>query len=138
MQAVQSRLSAYQHALSRWSWRKFGNGEEQLRMKTKQLVDLQKNESPENIETIKCLQAEIDGIIEREDIKWNKGQSRICIKRVTEIPNSSTRGQIIEGKLTVSEAYKMRVAKRGRRKMRLIRPLLTIMRSCSLQKGLLE
>jgi len=72
MQAVQSRLSAYQHALSRWSWRKFGNGEEQLRMKTKQLVDLQKNESPDNIETIKCLQAEIDGIIEREDIKWKQ------------------------------------------------------------------
>jgi hypothetical protein len=31
MQAVQRHLSACHQALSRWSWRKFGNVEEQLK-----------------------------------------------------------------------------------------------------------
>jgi len=38
--AVQRRLSSCHQALSQWSWRKFGNAIEQLKRKTKQLVEL--------------------------------------------------------------------------------------------------
>jgi hypothetical protein len=40
MLAVQRRLSSCHQALSQWSWRKFGNAIEQLKRKTKQLVEL--------------------------------------------------------------------------------------------------
>jgi hypothetical protein len=55
MQAIQRRVSTCQQALSRWSWRKFGNGEEQIKEKTKQLLELQKQESPALSDSIKRL-----------------------------------------------------------------------------------
>jgi len=74
MHDVQRRLSACQHTLSRWSLEKFGNAEKQLKLKTKQLADLQSRACPENAGAgdISKLQGEIDGILEREDIRWKQ------------------------------------------------------------------
>jgi hypothetical protein len=69
---VQCRLSICQQQLSRWSWKKFRNAAEQLKIKMKQLASLQSRECPDLVEAIKKLQGEIDGIMEREDIKWKQ------------------------------------------------------------------
>lgn len=61
MQDVQCRLSACHQDLSRWSWRKFVNVKEQLKIKTKQLVVLRRRECPALATAISTLQAEIDG-----------------------------------------------------------------------------
>jgi hypothetical protein len=68
MQDVQAHLSLCQQALSRWSWRKFGNEAEQSKRKTKQLAELKKQENLAVFAEIKRLQGEIDDILEREDI----------------------------------------------------------------------
>lgn len=57
--------------LRRWSHRKFGNTERQLKKKTKALEALQKNEGPGDIEAIKQLLREIEYILEQEDVRWN-------------------------------------------------------------------
>jgi hypothetical protein len=72
MQDVQNRLSLCQKALTRWSWKKFGNSHKQLKKKTKMLIKLQEKKSPAVIPEIKRLQEEIDGILEREDIRWKQ------------------------------------------------------------------
>lgn len=69
MDDVQRRLTACQLELSRWSWRKFGNSQQQLKLKTKQLEALQRRECPAIASDISTLHSEIDGILEREDIK---------------------------------------------------------------------
>jgi hypothetical protein len=61
MQDVQRRLSACHQDLSRWSWRKFSNVEEQVKIKTKQLAVLQSRECPALAAAISTLQVEIDG-----------------------------------------------------------------------------
>jgi hypothetical protein len=48
------------------------DGAEQLKIKMKQLASLQSRECPDLVEAIKKLQGEIDGIMEREDIKWKQ------------------------------------------------------------------
>jgi hypothetical protein len=50
--------------LSEWSRRKFGNTEEYLKKKNKELDKLQQTESSSNQGAIKKLQAEIDEISE--------------------------------------------------------------------------
>jgi hypothetical protein len=70
MESVQSKLSASQFSLSRWSSRKFRQSTKVLHQMTQQLKWEQNRENPNNIDTIKRLQGEIDVILARDDAKW--------------------------------------------------------------------
>jgi nucleoside-triphosphatase THEP1 len=69
---VQEKLAPCQTKLKNWSSRKFGQAEKVLKEKTKALEVLQRNEGLENVEEIKCLQGEIDYILDQEDVKWKQ------------------------------------------------------------------
>jgi len=72
MESVQSKLSASQFSLSRWSSRKFRQSTKVLHQMTQQLKWEQNRENPNNIDTIKRLQGEIDVILARDDAKWKQ------------------------------------------------------------------
>jgi hypothetical protein len=70
--SVRNKLVQCQSALKCWSRRKFGQAEETLKKKTKELELLQNGEDSSNQEAIKIQQAEIDFILEQEDIRWKQ------------------------------------------------------------------
>jgi hypothetical protein len=72
IQAVQTKLSSCQHTLSWWSKKKFGQSEENLKRKKKQLLDLQSVSRPGTAMDIKRIKAEIDEILLREDLHWKQ------------------------------------------------------------------
>ncbi|XP_062150081.1 uncharacterized protein LOC133858622 [Alnus glutinosa] len=72
MMDIQSRLSACQKALSRWSKQKFGRDAELLKQKRERLLELQRSSWSEQSVAIKHLQEDIDIILEREDVRWKQ------------------------------------------------------------------
>jgi hypothetical protein len=72
LKEIQVRLSACQKDLSQWSKAKFGRDTEILKQKSKRLLQLQGNNSPNHVEDIKQIQKDIDDLLEREDIKWKQ------------------------------------------------------------------
>lgn len=72
MMDIQSRLSACQKALSRWSKQKFGRDAELLKQKRERLLELQRSSRSEQSVAIKHLQEDIDIILEREDVRWKQ------------------------------------------------------------------
>jgi hypothetical protein len=69
---VRNKLQQCQKVLSGWSRRKFGDTEERLKSKNKELVKLTQAESSSNQGAIKKLQDEIDEILEQEDVRWKQ------------------------------------------------------------------
>jgi hypothetical protein len=72
MWSTRERLKHRQSKLTRWSESKFRSHDRELEEKTKLLVELQKNENGSNGLTIKELKAEIESILEHEDMKWKQ------------------------------------------------------------------
>lgn len=72
MKDIQFRLSACQINLTRWSKQKFEKDAELLKLKSKSLLELQRNNCPDQVDSIKQIQKEIDDILEREDVKWKQ------------------------------------------------------------------
>jgi hypothetical protein len=72
MWSTRERLKHRQSKLTRWSESKFRSHDRELEEKTMLLVELQKNENGSNGLTIKELKAEIESILEHEDMKWKQ------------------------------------------------------------------
>jgi hypothetical protein len=72
LQTAKQKLANCQSVLKRWSGNKFGNAERELKRKRKHLAELQAVSSVDNDETIKQLQADINFIMEQEDIRWKQ------------------------------------------------------------------
>jgi hypothetical protein len=69
---VRQKLDHCRRALTRWNRRKFGDVDESLKKKTKELVQLQQVEHSSNQDAIKKIQSEIDAILEQEDSRWKQ------------------------------------------------------------------
>jgi exonuclease III len=69
---VRQKLNSCQRKLMCWSSRKFGSADKLIKEKTKLLAQLQQNERGDRWEEIKRVQAEIDFILEQEDVKWKQ------------------------------------------------------------------
>jgi hypothetical protein len=72
LQMVQKKLAACQRRFTRWSGKKYGNVDKILKEKTKELEILQLNEGPEHWGDISRIKAEIESIMELEDVKWKQ------------------------------------------------------------------
>jgi hypothetical protein len=70
--STRDRLERCQSKLTRWSDSKFRNHDRVLEEKTKLLAELQRDEDGSNETAIKELKAEIDSILEHEDMKWKQ------------------------------------------------------------------
>ena len=66
------KLANCQADLKRWSGKKFGNANRELKKKRKQLLQLQSLPGTSFATDIKRLQDEIDFILEQEDIRWKQ------------------------------------------------------------------
>jgi hypothetical protein len=69
---VQSRLTSCQKTLSLWSQSKFGRAANILQKKKEELLSLQSRANPALAGAIKTLQADIEKILEREDMRWKQ------------------------------------------------------------------
>jgi hypothetical protein len=69
---IMHRLSSCQRELLRWSNRKFGKVDETLKKKKEQLLELQNRSNLGSLEEIKSIQAEINDILEHEDMRWKQ------------------------------------------------------------------
>jgi hypothetical protein len=69
MRGVQARLSACQRALVGWSHRKYGRMEDLIKEKSATLLSLQNINSPSVAGQIKHLQQEIEGLLEKEEVR---------------------------------------------------------------------
>jgi hypothetical protein len=69
---VQVKLSNCQRSLITWSKRKFGRDADLLKQKKAHLLLLQQRVRPASVVSIKCLQAEIEEILERDDMRWKQ------------------------------------------------------------------
>ena len=67
-----SKLSKCHISLQRWSKGKLGDSADQIKQKTHEVEVLQHNEGPENSEEIKKLNAEIELLLEKEDLRWKQ------------------------------------------------------------------
>jgi hypothetical protein len=72
MKDIQFQLSACQRNLTRWSKQKFEKDAELLKHKSKNLLELQRNNRPNQVDSIKQIHKDIDDILEREDVKWKQ------------------------------------------------------------------
>jgi hypothetical protein len=69
---IMHRLFSCQRELLRWSKIKFGKVDEMLKKKKKQLLELQNRSNSGSLKEIKSIQAEINEILEREDMRWKQ------------------------------------------------------------------
>ena len=67
-----SKLTKCQTSLQKWSKGKLGDNVAQIKQKTHKLEALQRNKGPENSEDIKKLNAEIELLLEKEDLRWKQ------------------------------------------------------------------
>ena len=72
MMTVKRNLKQCQSPLQGWSQWKYGNLNELVKKKTKQLAQIQQREGDGDQEEIKKLQIEIDQLLEHQDIKWKQ------------------------------------------------------------------
>jgi hypothetical protein len=72
MLVVQRNLEQCQSWLQGWSRRKYGNLDELVKKKTKQLVKIQQRGETGDQEEIKKLQVEIEQLLEHDDIRWKQ------------------------------------------------------------------
>jgi hypothetical protein len=67
-----SKLSKCRASLQKWSKGKFENSAAQIKQKTHEVEELQHNEGLKNSEEIKLLNAEIELLLEKEDLRWKQ------------------------------------------------------------------
>ena len=67
-----SKLSECRISLRKWSKGILGDSATQIKRKTLEVEELQRNEGPENSEAIKSLNAEIELLLEKEDLYWKQ------------------------------------------------------------------
>jgi hypothetical protein len=65
-------LERCQSKLNSWSIEKFGKNEIIVKEKTKALAEIQNLEGPTHNKAIKCLQNEIETLLEFEDTRWRQ------------------------------------------------------------------
>jgi hypothetical protein len=67
-----SKLSKCRASLKKWSKGKFENSAAQIKQKAHEVEELQHNEGLENSEEIKLLNAKIELLLEKEDLRWKQ------------------------------------------------------------------
>lgn len=77
---VRKQLEGCKYDLSRWSSKKYGAVNKQIRSLSSQLERLQAQEHPGNLERITRIQQEINLLLEMEDIRWKQRAKRNWLK----------------------------------------------------------
>jgi len=76
MEETTKKLILCEKALKGWSSSKYGNISRTIQALSKQLKNLQINETPTNAKEIQALQQKIDGLMEMEDVRWKQRAKR--------------------------------------------------------------